>query len=447
LSFPDSGIENHINQLGVYNTHRTSRKGYVGSVSNAASAFTMILTDLGYQTKMIATAQIESGALSDYKVLVLPFSQCLTEQEITAIRAFVEGGGLLIADYRCGVRDPHGNLRQDGGTLDELFGIRQSPGNVVHQGCRVSERFGIRDKGGIWACQAIGQTVTGGPLDVRRPAEPPAPGAVQPTSLGEADDGTPVFVVNTCGKGVTLYLNFAVDSYLALRPKGLGAEFRELLEPVVSVFGQVGPPARVVRRQPGYRDFRAYVHPPEIGVEVTRFRDGTAEYVSLLWDYMRNDWGRHEVVVHFAYPAHTYDVIAGAYLGFRSEVDLNIEGCPVRLLARMPYEVLQVKIVPPASHPAAGKAVAFHVDVVAGGNATPGRHVFWTMLLDPQGRPVEGMGASVVAERGHASVSWSPAYNDPPGVYTLTCRDVTSGVEASTRISLSEVPAHPSPIQ
>ncbi|MCF7855594.1 MAG: beta-galactosidase, partial [Candidatus Pacebacteria bacterium] len=98
LSFPSSGVEAHINKLGVRNSYRTRKSGYIGHTANAGSAFMNLLADAGHKPRFVSTEQIEDGALDNYKVLVLPLSQSLTDAEVKAIETFVRGGGLLLAD-------------------------------------------------------------------------------------------------------------------------------------------------------------------------------------------------------------------------------------------------------------------------------------------------------------------------------------------------------------
>ena len=81
-----------------------------------------LLEDIGYQYQYLAYQQLETGELAKqgYRVLVLPGSIALSDQEVAHIRAFVKGGGLLIADVRPGATDQHGKRRPQG-ALDDLF--------------------------------------------------------------------------------------------------------------------------------------------------------------------------------------------------------------------------------------------------------------------------------------------------------------------------------------
>ncbi|MCP4672189.1 MAG: hypothetical protein GY857_12885 [Desulfobacula sp.] len=83
------------------------------------------LEDLGYQYDFINYRDVEEGIvdLSQlYKVIILPKTICLSKKEAAMLEGFVKNGGVIIADYLCGVMDEHGKV-YDTGILDSLFGI------------------------------------------------------------------------------------------------------------------------------------------------------------------------------------------------------------------------------------------------------------------------------------------------------------------------------------
>lgn len=84
--------------------------------------WTAALEDMGYQYDYVAYDAVEEGALAErgFKALVLPGSIALSEKEARQIRAFVKGGGLLIADVKPGQTDGHGKGLAPG-ALDDVF--------------------------------------------------------------------------------------------------------------------------------------------------------------------------------------------------------------------------------------------------------------------------------------------------------------------------------------
>lgn len=81
------------------------------------SAWLQALGDGGYQYDFLTTEQIEAGKLATYKVLILPDSIALSDAEVSAIRHFVEAGGLLITDAETGLMDGHARWQAVEGSM------------------------------------------------------------------------------------------------------------------------------------------------------------------------------------------------------------------------------------------------------------------------------------------------------------------------------------------
>lgn len=60
--------------------------------------------------------------LDEYAVIFLPNAVCLSQKEVAALRAYVRGGGTLLASYRASLADEWGNL-QDNFQLADVFGV------------------------------------------------------------------------------------------------------------------------------------------------------------------------------------------------------------------------------------------------------------------------------------------------------------------------------------
>ena len=91
-------------------------------------AWRNMLRDEGIQFNYINYVDvIQKGIPSEYKVLILPSTFCLSDVEAREIKKFCENGGTVIADYMCGVFDQNGVGRANGGALDDMFGIKQDP--------------------------------------------------------------------------------------------------------------------------------------------------------------------------------------------------------------------------------------------------------------------------------------------------------------------------------
>ncbi|MEW6360110.1 MAG: ThuA domain-containing protein [Planctomycetota bacterium] len=63
-------------------------------------------------------------ALQKYAVVILPNSACLSDEQISALTKYVEGGGGLVATFQSGMFDPFGTERAEPG-LQALIGAKQ----------------------------------------------------------------------------------------------------------------------------------------------------------------------------------------------------------------------------------------------------------------------------------------------------------------------------------
>ena len=132
--------------IGIYYSHPSLQAGWVmdaivhgknwvnrqGSIDNKnqtmgilRNVWCKVLEDLGLQYDFISYLDVEEETVKlnkKFKVIILPKTVCLSDKEAQALKEFVYDGGILIADYLCGIMDQHGRGREKG-ILDDLFGI------------------------------------------------------------------------------------------------------------------------------------------------------------------------------------------------------------------------------------------------------------------------------------------------------------------------------------
>jgi hypothetical protein len=100
----------------------------LGTSQLTRKAWENMLRDEGLQfTYLDYASVIQKGIPSQYKVLILPATLCLSDAEARQIKEFCNNGGTVIADFLPGLWDQHGKGRTDGGVLDEMFGIKHDP--------------------------------------------------------------------------------------------------------------------------------------------------------------------------------------------------------------------------------------------------------------------------------------------------------------------------------
>lgn len=93
--------------------------------------FAAVFNECSVPYEFLSPPEIEKagGVPSKYKVLALPYSQALSDAEVSAFVAFVERGGLLLADEIPGAMDEHCAPRADN-PLAALFGETLVPKRV-----------------------------------------------------------------------------------------------------------------------------------------------------------------------------------------------------------------------------------------------------------------------------------------------------------------------------
>ena len=99
--------------------------------NNAAAQLSAILAEQTLIETRIPFDLVFDGQLSGlakYRVLVLPDSECLSDEEIAAIRRFVENGGGLVAIGQAGLYDEWRRVRVKAGLTDLVNGQQQPRG-------------------------------------------------------------------------------------------------------------------------------------------------------------------------------------------------------------------------------------------------------------------------------------------------------------------------------
>jgi len=107
-----------VRRLASYErTHSTSQSARVG--------WSRLLQDLGLQPEFVPAAALPERLLrARPRCLVLPATIAMSDRTAQAVLAYVQNGGVVVADHATGLYDDD-LRRRNGGVLDELFGITQ----------------------------------------------------------------------------------------------------------------------------------------------------------------------------------------------------------------------------------------------------------------------------------------------------------------------------------
>ncbi len=192
----------------------------LGTSHNVRKAWELLLADAGLRYDFLAYDQVAlHGVPPEYKVLILPACYALSDAEARRIAEFAEGGGMVIADFACGLFDPHGRGRERG-ALDSLFG-------VAHDGRETRADFFA---GKLWV-----ETDQDADYGFKRYRDLFATLKLRlDRGYAVAERRLPVGTERTAGQGRAVYLNLSPQRYLQYRQEGKAGEeeSRPFLEPV-----------------------------------------------------------------------------------------------------------------------------------------------------------------------------------------------------------------------
>jgi len=298
-----------------------------------------ILEDLGYQYDFVSSQEIEAGKLlkDGFRILILPFSRAISQQEEDEIRKFVKAGGMVIADFQCGIMDEScGRLKK--GRLDDVFGITRYSSITHHFFCDRGEN--VNKDFPYFRLRNINPLKENYKFPMHEPDIRLAGGQAALTqALSKA---LPAVVVNRYGDGFGVYLNSSMKHYVEERKSNTLSRSLEVMRNVMRLNG-LRKPIEVLDVQG---------NPVENGLECIYYSKGKAQYVGLLRGlgqslsivYDGRETGDLEssddktiYTIKLTEVAHIYDVRTGCYLGYGGETQIKMNPGDAAILAFLPY--------------------------------------------------------------------------------------------------------------
>ncbi len=239
----------------------------LGTSHNVRRAWETMLADAGLRYDFLAYDEVAlHGVPPEYRVLILPACYALSDAEAGRIADFARAGGTVIADFACGLFDPHGRGRRRG-ALDDLFGVAHDGGETR------ADLFAGR----LWVetDQDAGYSFQRW-RDLFATLKPPLRQgyAVAERRLPAAVTGT---AGRPAGKGRAVYLNLSPQRYLMEREEGRGDEERR--RPFLDPLRQAGV-APWIEVRDVREDARGRAHP--LPLEATYWSKGDRTYVFVL---------------------------------------------------------------------------------------------------------------------------------------------------------------------
>jgi len=374
----------------------------------AEARFARLLENLGYQYDFVSSEQVERGRLGGYSVLVLPMARALGDAEIAAVREFHALGGHLIADVASGQFDEHGIPRAQP-PLAGLFGVRY--GKPVQAGEPAEAQIEL----------ALGE----GHPDIRGRLSGVRPDtSLEPAGadVGGAAGGSPVWLVGDSGPGLTVLINHALPAYTGY---GAGSNERNLRALMGALLERAGATPLVRLAPPEGKAFR---------IECFGFRYDKADILALLSD-PKVDGKRQKVTLSFGPERCVYDMRHGQRVRRAKKVRVRLVPGEAKLYSSLPYEVNEVRVDVPETVPC-GRRLPVYISVKTEGGL-PGEHLVRIEIAPVSGKPMAHYAQNVVCHEGQGDAFMPLALNEALGLYTITVRDVLTGMSAHAAVRLT----------
>jgi hypothetical protein len=397
-----------------------------GRYQHVRLSWQQLIEDRQLQYRYVSYLDVDEGEidLSAFKLLILPETLAISAQLATALSDFVFNGGVLVADGRCGRMAGNGRQVADG-VLDGLFGVVHGaalglkPAAAIRPLPAGANPWHVFDKS-VTALRASDN-------DLRLA---PGSGASAAAMAGAA----PALIRRPFGKGWAVYLNadmhsYNWDRYDLARPAP--AALRSIFDTLTALAGVV-PAVRMQEQQLG----------TTTGIELTRFAQGAGEMCVALTNRTYRVSGIGEKLtentldvfetkrpVTFTFPsaAHTWNSRTGKYLGNTSEVTQTLAPLTPLIVSRLPYHVKGIAIEAPARL-ARGETAAMRLSLKANGRMVD--HALRVDVYKPDGQWCYAYSSVVQAPEGRGEHAFTPALDDPKGVWRVTVRDTVTGTAA-----------------
>ena len=380
-----------------------------GSYFLSALALRQHINELQLDYTYLAPEQmLSTEVLEDYPVLLLPFTTAASGELVDRLVQYVEQGGILVGDLRCLATDEHGTPWADREPLQELFGVTRTGARVDYSASAVT--FGeptqeLRMDGA--QAQVFGREA----LETR-----------DGVAVARHETGEPAVIVHQRGKGKAIYLNFRLPMY--------DVSTRELMGQILRMAG-VGS-AVTVGPVEGQEPPRCY--------ERNTFSRGPITLHAFIRDHRRCE-DTHPVRIEFGGQSHVYDMRARKYLGHTSSVQAVVAPGDTALYACLPYAVSGLRVTTPASLQAGEALVVEATATVPADEA--GDHIFHIELKGPDGGAVGHYTTNRLARQGRLAHVIRLALNERPGRWTVSVRDVLSGLETTNQVLIEAGPKGP----
>jgi hypothetical protein len=404
--------------------------GLSGGQPKSENAFRGVMDNLFAGADDISEEAIAAGELEGCKLLILPQQLNMSDAAVDAIRKYVREGGFVVACISPATRHRMGKPRGNS-ALADVFGVDFSEAQIHKES---ESWYSVGVKSPEDAEPVFSHDLNWLPGQVSFLGIEPKTAVAHAKILSKEGKETKGCFLNKYGKGQALLLNFG---YGEVNDKTMA--YHLIFGRLLLDWAGIEPEARIVdpvTRQPlPYRP-------------LYRFKRGKAVLLGSLRGHSRwegpnvvlVDPGRllsvkDEAMFVWSGNKHAYNVRTGEYLGFGEEAKIDLPSFEGRLLCLLPYKVEHVDLTAPG-RAKPGEVVTIKAEIKTDGDP-PGEHVIYFEATSPTGARRPLYCGTRVAPDGKASFEIPFALNDHTGEWTVTARDVMTGVEAAAQIIIN----------
>jgi len=161
------------------------------------------------------------------------------------------------------------------------------------------------------------------------------------------------------------------------------------------------------------------------------FQLGAVRYLGIIRRPAGDDDPDQRIAFDLPRPTFVYNCLTGTYLGRLRTAMVSVPPGEAAVLALLPYRVSRL----PAKAQFTDKQLVVTMTLLAERGASPAEHVVHLTVTPPGWkRPADWYTRDVVVHSGTATIRLPLALNDPAGTWTVTVRDVATGIESRVKV-------------